>query len=326
MKQPLSLLIAASVTAAVLLSACQPPQSSVAETTAVTTKHAATAAEPATVDLYAEENRYDIPDEMFEKRGDVDYGTIQKDVTYYSTTAGDNKQFNILLPAGYDENQRYPVMYVFHGFGGSHNNQIDDDAYLTLLYGNMLHEGLTVPQLIVNVDMYTDKQADKEKMSEEQLRYSYDKAIDDVAVDLMPFVEAHYPVKSGSENTAIAGMSEGGAKSLCTGFKWLDKIGYIASFAPDTNVIAIGDNYMDSYWTVPYFKDGFPAPTAENTPYYLYMTVGSKDPWNVEGTLHYRDVLDQMGVKNRTDYVEGFEHNHLFWRQCFYNFLTKDFR
>ena len=206
MKQPLSLLIAASVTAAVLLSACQPPQSSVAETTAVTTKHAATAAEPATVDLYAEENRYDIPDEMFEKRGDVDYGTIQKDVTYYSTTAGDNKQFNILLPAGYDENQRYPVMYVFHGFGGSHNNQIDDDAYLTLLYGNMLHEGLTVPQLIVNVDMYTDKQADKEKMSEEQLRYSYDKAIDDVAVDLMPFVEAHYPVKTGRENTAIAGM------------------------------------------------------------------------------------------------------------------------
>lgn len=326
MKQPLSLFIAASVTAAVLLSACQQPQSSVAETTAVTTKQAATEAEPATVDLYAEENRYDIPDEMFEKRGDVDYGTIQKDVTYYSTTAGDNKQFNILLPAGYDENQRYPVMYVFHGFGGSHNNQIDDDAYLTLLYGNMLHDGLTVPQLIVNVDMYTDKQADKEKMSEEQLRYSYDKAIDDVAVDLMPFVEAHYPVKTGRENTAIAGMSEGGAKSLCTGFKWLDKIGYIASFAPDTNVIAIGENYMDSYWTVPYFKDGFPSPTAENTPYYLYMTVGSKDPWNVEGTLHYRDVLNQMGVKNRTDYVEGFEHNHLFWRQCFYNFLTKDFR
>ena len=25
-------------------------------------------------------------------------------------------------------------------------------------------------------------------------------------------------------------------------------------------------------------------------------------------------------------YVEGYEHDHLFWRQCFYNFLTKDFR
>ena len=121
-------------------------------------------------------------------------------------------------------------------------------------------------------------------------------------------------------------MSEGGAKSLCTGFKWLDKIGYIAGFAPDTNVIAIGENYMDSFWTVPYFKDGFPQPTEANTPYYLYMTVGSKDPWNIEGTLYYRDTLNQMGVKNQTDYAEGYEHNHIFWRQCFNNYLTKVFR
>ena len=54
-------------------------------------------------DPYAEENRYDIPDSMFEKRDGVDYGTLQKDVTYYSTVAGDNKQVNVLLPAGYDE-------------------------------------------------------------------------------------------------------------------------------------------------------------------------------------------------------------------------------
>ena len=68
--------------------------------------------------------------------------------------------------------------------------------------------------------------------SDEQLRFIYDKAIDDVALDLMPFIEANYPVKTGRENTAVAGLSEGGAKSLCTGFKWLDKFGYIAGFAP----------------------------------------------------------------------------------------------
>ena len=277
-------------------------------------------------DPYTIENNYDIGDEMFEKRDGVDYGTVQKDVSYYSTTAGDDKQCNVLLPAGFDESEKYPVMYVFHGFGGDHSDQIDNDSYLTLLYGNMLDEGLTVPMIIVNVDMYTDKQADKESYSDEQLRYSYDKAIDDVAVDLMPFIEKTYPVKTGRENTAIAGMSEGGAKSLCTGLKWLDKIGYTASFAPDTNVIAIGENYMDSYWTAPYFKDGFPQPTEDNTPYYLYMTVGSKDPWNIEGTLYYRDTLNQMGVKNQTDLVEGYGHDYIFWRQCFFNYLTKVFR
>ncbi len=310
------------------LSACTNAQNSQPENLTADSKavfQKATADE-AGLDPYAVENNYDIPDSYFEKKDGVDYGTVQKDVTYYSTTAGDNKQCNILLPAGYDEKQTYPVMYIFHGFGGSHNNQIDTDSYVTLLYGNMLNDGSTVPMILVNVDMYTDKQADKESKTDEELRYIYDKAIDDVAVDLMPFIEKNYPVKTGRENTAVAGMSEGGAKSLCTGFKWLDKFGYIAGFAPDTNVIAIGENYMDSFWTVPYFPDGFPQPTADTTPYYLYMTVGSEDPWNIEGTLYYRDVLNEMGVKNQTDLVDGYGHDYKFWRQCFCNYLTKIFK
>ena len=282
-----------------------------------------TAASKAKRGPYRVGNRYDIDKKMFEKRDDVDYGTVLKDITYYSKTAGDNKQCNILLPSGYTESQAYPVMYVFHGFGGSHDNQIDTDSYLTLLYGNMLNDGLTVPMMIVNVDMYTDKLADKEKKTDEQLRCSYDKAIDDVALDLMPFIEANYSVKNDRVHTAVAGMSEGGAKSLCTGFKWLDKFGYIAAFAPDTGVIPT-EYYKGTFWNTPVF-DAFPQPTKDNTPCYLYMAVGSKDPWNIDCTLYYRDVLNKMGIKNQTDVADGYEHNYEFWRQCFYNFLTKVF-
>ena len=273
---------------------------------------------------YSTENKYDIGEEMFEKCNDVDYGTVLKDVIYFSQTAGDNKQCNILLPAGYNENNQYPVMCIFHGFGGSHSDQIDDDSYVTLLYGNMLHDNLTVPQIIVNVDMYTDKQSEKSDKSDEELRYIYDKAIDDVAKDLMPFIENNYSVKTGRENTAVAGMSEGGAKSLCTGFKWLDKFGYIASFAPVPGVIPT-EFYKGTYWNTPYLEE-FPQPTDENTPFYLYLAVGSKDPWNIDCTLYYKQVFDEMGIKNQTDYVDGYEHNHIFWRQCFYNFLSKIFK
>ena len=298
----------------------RPPQE---KTAAVTKASGGSTADEARRDPYATDNRYDIDEKMFEKRGDVDYGTVQKDVTYYSKTAGDNKQCNILLPSGYSESQTYPVMYVFHGFGGSHSNQIDTDSYLTLLYGNMLRDGLTKPMIIVNVDMYTDKLADKDSKTDEQLRYIYDKAIDDVALDLMPFIEQNYPVKTGRENTAVAGLSEGGAKSLCTGFKWLDKFGYIGAFAPDTGVIPT-EYYKGTFWNTPVFEE-FPQPTAETTPYYLYMAVGSKDPWNIDCTLYYRDELDKMGVKNQTDLAEGYEHDYKFWRQCFYNYLTKIF-
>ena len=275
-------------------------------------------------DPYSVANRYDVGAEMFEKRSDVDYGTLLKDVTYYSTVAGDNKQVNILLPAGYDENQTYPVTYVFHGFGGDHNTHIDTDSYLVLLYGNMLHDGLAIPQILVGMDMYTDKLADKESKSEEELRYIYDKAIKETGVDLMPFIEENYPVKTGRENTAIAGMSEGGAKSLCTGFEWLDKFGYIGAFAPDTGVIPT-EYYKGTFWNTPYMEE-FPQPTEDNAPYYLYMTVGSEDPWNIDCTLYYRDVLNEMGVKNQTELVEGYGHDSDFWGQCFYNYLSKIFR
>ena len=321
MKKVLFSIIIALLVSIFLMSACSNNTDSSQATAADSTKKAS---DSAGYDPYAVENRYDIPEEMFQKRDGVDYGTLLKDVSYYSTVAGDNKQVNILLPAGYDENQTYPVTYVFHGFGGDHNTHIDTDSYLVLLYGNMLHDGTAVPQILVGMDMYTDKLADKESKTDEELRFIYDKAIEETGVDLMPFIEANYPVKKGREYTAVAGMSEGGAKSLCTGFQWLDKFGYIGAFAPDTGVIPT-EFFKGTFWNTPVFEE-FPKPTTENTPYYLYMTVGTEDPWNIDCTLYYRDVLNEMGVKNQTDYVEGYGHDADFWGQCFYNYLTKVFQ
>ncbi len=327
MKKTITAFIAIMLTAMMMLTGCSGKQST-AETkaTASTPDSAAVDSQDngGSYDPYAVANRYDVGSEMFEKQSGVDYGTLQKDVTYYSSVAGDNKQVNILLPAGYDESQTYPVTYVFHGFGGDHNTHIDTDSYLVLLYGNMLDKGLTVPQILVGMDMYTDKLADKDAKTEEELRFIYDKAIKETGVDLMPFIEEHYPVKTGREYTAVAGMSEGGAKSLCTGFEWLDKFGYIGSFAPDTGVIPT-EYYKGTFWNTPYMQE-FPQPDESNTPYYLYMTVGSEDPWNIDCTLYYRDVLDKMGVRNQTDYVEGYGHDADFWGQCFYNFLSKTFK
>ena len=261
---------------------------------------------------------------MFEKKGGVNYGTLQKDVSYYSTVAKDNKLINILLPEGYDKNTKYPVMYMVHGFEADHNAHVDTDSYLTLLYGNMLREGLAVPMIIVAVDMYTDKLSEKDSKTERELRYIYDKVIDEIHIDLMPFIEENYPVNTDRKHTAIAGVSEGGAKSLCIGFKWLDQFGYIGSFAPDANVIPTGGDESD-FWFDPYMQE-FPMPNENNTPYYLYMAVGSKDPWNIDCTLYYRDVLNDMGIKNQTDYVDGYAHDSDFWGQCFYNFMLKIFK
>ena len=275
-------------------------------------------------DPYVTANEYNINSSWFERQDGTDYGTLLTDVAYFSTTADDYKRVNILLPPGYDADGAYPVLYMIHGWGGDYTGHLYEDSYLHMLYGNMFREGIAEPMIVVGVDMYTGKQSVKDELDGYGLRAAYDKTVDDIAVDLMPFMKSNYAVAEGRENTAVAGVSEGGAKSLCTGFQWLDRIGYIAGIAPDSNVIAVGDYYSGSYWSIPYFES-LPQPTQDTMPIYLYLAVGSEDPYNIRATQYYSEVFRDMGLGYQYDYVEGYAHNSDFWRVCMYNFINKIF-
>ena len=48
-------------------------------------------------DPYATANDYDLSSSWVERQSGTDYGTLVTDVTYFSTTADDNKRVNILL-------------------------------------------------------------------------------------------------------------------------------------------------------------------------------------------------------------------------------------
>ncbi len=284
---------------------------------------AASATSEALPDLYAMETYDSVPEYYLERHEDIDYGTLDEDVEYYSTTAGDRKYCNVLLPAGYDTSQEYPVLYMIHGWGGQYDSHIYEGSTLQTLYGNMLSEGLAVPMIIVGVDMYTDILADKDDKTEEEMRLCYDKAVDDIGLDLMPFIEEKYSVKTGRLATAVSGVSQGATTSLATGFKWQSKIGYIASLAPDPGVIPT-PYYEGTYWNWPIFDD-FVIESPETMPRYIYLTVGTEDPWNIDVTAYYGEVMDRNGIPNQNDLVEGYGHDSDFWALGHYNFLQKIF-
>lgn len=274
-------------------------------------------------DPYAMETYDTIPDRLMAWQDDVDYGTLDTDVEYYSETAGDSKYCNVLLPAGYEKSQQYPVLYMIHGWGGAYDSHIYEGSILQKLYGNMLSEGLTVPMILVGVDMYTDPLADKDAKTDEEMRLSYDKTVDDIALDLMPFIESHYSVKTGRANTAVTGVSQGATTSLATGFKWQAKIAYIGSFAPDPGVIPT-PYYEGTYWNWPILDD-FEIESEDTIPRYIYLTVGTEDPWNINVTAYYGRVMDEKGIPNQNDLVEGYGHDSDFWALGHYNFLQKIF-
>ena len=274
-------------------------------------------------DLYAMETYDEVPEYLSEWHDDVDYGTIEEDVEYYSTTAGDYKYCNVLLPAGYDESQEYPVLYMYHGFGGRYDSHVHDHSILQTLYGNMLSEGLTVPMIIVGADMYTDILAEKDDKSDAEMRPCYDKGVEDIAQVLMPFIESRYPVKTGRMNTAVTGVSQGATTALAIAYRWQSKIAYVGSFAPCSGVIPT-PFARGTFWNTPILED-FTIESPETMPRYIYLTVGTEDPWCIKSTQYYGDVMDEKGIPNQNDLVEGYDHGNDLWELGHYNFLQKIF-
>jgi len=263
------------------------------------------------------------PQGFDEKRDGVDYGYMNDRVIYYSSTIGKDKMCGVLLPAGYDEKKKYPVVYVLHGFGGDHFDWSRDDSYLDIVYGNMLVDGTAKPMIIVTVDMYTSEIASKETATGEQSRTAYDNFVNDLQNDLMPFIERTYSVKTGRENTGIIGTSQGGTECLAIGFIMQDKIGYISSLAPCPGVIPTQFN-AGSFWNKPILED-FEIKSEETKPVYLSLMVGSRDPWCLDSTRYYHQKLTEEGIKHDYFEVEGSGHDDDVWKAGLYNLFKRCF-
>lgn len=266
----------------------------------------------------AADQNFQVPDGYDTERAGVKYGYYMEHISYYSSTIQQDKEFAVLLPPGYIETQQYPVIYALHGFGG---NQ-EEWQFIRTIYGNMIADGLAKPAIVVMPNMWTDQRTYEECDGYEQ-RAAYDNFQNDLANDLMPYVASRFPVKTGRENTAIIGLSQGGTESLGIGFLLQDRIGYIASLAPCPGVIPT-EYYKDTFWNVP-MMDDFVIQNSDTAPYYILLTVGSQDPWDIECTQYYDQVMTSKGINHAYDMIDGGNHDYSTWAPSFYNFAKRIF-
>ena len=267
---------------------------------------------------------YTVPDGLVTKRDNVTYGSIDDRISYYSSTIGENKECGVLLPATYNTNTQYPVMYILHGNGGDHYDWNRDDSYLVTLCGNMMADGSAVPCIVVMVDMWTAPVSLKNNPTIDTQLDAYDEFYKDLENDLMPFIENHYSVATGREATAIIGTSQGGTEALVAGFKLIDKIGFIGALAPCSGVIPISQ-LPDGPWNTPVL-DSFTIDNPDNTPYYLQLTVGSKDPWCLESTIYYDSALNEKNINHSMTIVDKLGHEDALWQNGIYNFMKRIFK
>ena len=170
-----------------------------------------------------------------QRREDIERGKIET-VEYESTTVGTRRKALVYTPPGFsaESDATYPVLYLLHGIGGD-ENEWRRGGRAEVVLDNLYADEKAVPMIVVLPNGRAQKN-DRAEGNVFQSAPAFATFEHDLLKDLIPFIESKYPVKSGAEHRAIAGLSMGGGQSLNFGLGHLDTFAWVGAFsaAPNT--------------------------------------------------------------------------------------------
>jgi enterochelin esterase-like enzyme len=247
---------------------------------------------------------------------DVPHGEIHHHF-YKSAVAGDDRDYYVYTPPGYDPSAKttYPVLYLLHGFS-------DDASGWTavgranVILDNLIAQGKAKPMIVVMPLGYGTMEmvrAGWTSWGHEHLRdQNFGKFTEALLTEVMPQVEGAYRIKKERSSRAIAGLSMGGSESLLTGLNHLDKFAWIGAFSAGG---IPGD-----------FDKAFPALDAKANQQIrlLWIACGTEDQL-ITPNRNLRAWLKSKGVQH-TDIETPGEHTWMVWRRNLTEFSSLLFR
>lgn len=253
---------------------------------------------------------YETNDSKTTKPG-VNYGTLEKK-SYYSNFCGRNKKYNVLLPANYDKNKKYPVLYVMHGYYEDQDRMIitgNDHIPTQQIIGNAIADGAAKEMIVVFPYIYSSQTQDNCDGMNDANNQAYDNFDIVLTTELMPLIEKEYSVATGRENTAITGFSMGGRESLMIGMKHPDLFGYVGAIC-----------------AAPGATGAFKFASEEEAPSLIFLTAGSNDETVGNTPEGYHNNFTSNGVPHIWHYVNGGYHGDNCIRAHIYNFIRAIFQ
>ena len=247
----------------------------------------------------------------------VPHGNVSKD-WYESPTLGMTRRVSIYTPPGYDDSkQKYPVLYLCHGAGGDENSWLDFGRAAQIL-DNMIASGKAKPMIVVipngnptaaaapgdwDAGLYQASMFGGPKNAAPAKA-----TIPEAFPDLMKYVESHYRVLKGADNTAMCGLSMGGGHTLQTTAMYPGKFGYIGVFS---GAIFEGD------------KNNLPTVFAKKPKVY-FVACGKADPI-ARFSFEFVDHLEKEGYPHQSLWTDG-AHTWKNWRNYLMIFAEQLFK
>jgi enterochelin esterase-like enzyme len=242
----------------------------------------------------------------------VPHGEIRME-WYQSKSLGDTRRMVVYTPPRFDPSGRtkYPVLYLLHGANA------DETAWLkqgrvNLILDNLLADKKIKPFLVVMPFGYgLPPGSELVSGNFEGVLNAFSK---DLLGDVIPFVEAHFPISKDRDHRAIAGLSMGGDESLVIGLNHLETFGYVAGFSP---AIRPAD----------FSRDFGPLPvnlqSTNHQLHLLWLGVG-KDDSLLGAADSFSKFLDDAKIKHSYENISG-AHTWIVWRQFLRDFSPQLF-
>src|SRR5262245_11954664 len=143
------------------------------------------------------------------KRDGIPTGKVDT-VEYDSKSVGTKRKMVIYTAPGVDAKAKVPVLYLLHGAGDNETGWKEKGAADVVL-DNLYADKKLVPMIVVMPNGFASKPGQAGGGGGRGGRS--DGLEDDLLKDIIPHVEAKYPVKTDRESRAIAGLSMGGGQA-----------------------------------------------------------------------------------------------------------------
>jgi enterochelin esterase-like enzyme len=269
-----------------------------------------TVMDPGNVDFFPNErfkgSLLDVPGDvpLIHAMKDVPHGAISYE--YYPSVQGTTGSLVVYTPPGYDKNssQKYPVFYLLSGTTDTEETWFKVGR-VNLILDNLIAEGKAKPMIVVmpygNMEARVAEQkgglkpADPMGIESDEIKVRSKVLEEDLAKNVIPYIDKSYRTIANRENRAIAGFSRGGAQTLRTGFSNMDKFAWICAYSAYLSPQELEARYSEIC--------GNPKKTNEQLKL-LWVSVGDED-FLYKATVEYIDYLKAKKVNHKSLITSG---------------------
>ncbi len=247
-------------------------------------------------------------------------------ISFSSKALEKEMKINIYLPKGYSLKNKYPVLYLIHGYTGN------EDAWFPGLKvekkaDELIDKKKIVPLIIVAPQIDNSYGINSAKnTSNQQLHFNTGMYENYLYKELVPFIDKTYSTISSRKGRYIGGVSMGGWVALHMAFTHVDMFSKVGGHSPAIFL----DGYTGApvpflYPTEKLRNERDPIRVAQNkdlTSLKVYLDCGAQDSYRFfEGCDKLNKILQSKGVDSEYYFNQG-KHDGAYWEANIEKYLT----